>query len=230
MTGLDGAVATLCERVEGLLAQHSSTPRKRILIALAGVPGSGKTTISTALMEELQRRNMQNIMVVPMDGFHLSKAALSQLDDPGLAFRKRGAPFTFDVVSLLRLVGELSQMPVTLDGEPENVIRVPSFDHAKKDPVPDDIQVSSSVKVVIIEGNYTLLDLPPWSEISNCVDEKWFVDAPPAAAKERLVARHLQAGIESTREAAAIRAEDNDIPNGNLIRRKLIKPDVTILN
>lgn len=59
---------------------------------------------------------------------------------------------------------------------------------------------------------------------------RWFVDVPAETARERLVARHLLAGIESCGETAAARAEDNDIPNGDLIRSKLIKPDVRILN
>lgn len=47
-------------------------------------------------------------------------------------------------------------------------------------------------------------------------------------AKRRLVARHLQAGIETLYEAAALRAEDNDLVNGDLIRANLIKPDVIV--
>ncbi|KAH8658117.1 phosphoribulokinase/uridine kinase [Xylariales sp. PMI_506] len=200
------------------------------MIALAGAPGSGKSTISAALVQTLQQRDIRDVMVVPMDGFHLRKAALAELDDPVLAFRKRGAPFTFDVDSLLEHVRAIKQMPVTLEGEPVKRISVPSFDHAKQDPVPDDIHISSTVKVVIIEGNYTLLNEDPWSNVSKLVDERWFVDVPPDVAKERLVTRHIHAGIESTREGAIIRAEDNDIPNGDLIRSKLIRPDVLISN
>jgi hypothetical protein len=48
--------------------------------------------------------------------------------------------------------------------------------------------------------------------------------------KDRLAARHLAAGIESSYEAAVRRAETNDIPNGEMIRSLLIKPDVVIEN
>lgn len=59
---------------------------------------------------------------------------------------------------------------------------------------------------------------------------RWFVDAPLQVVKDRLAQRHLAAGIETSALAAAKRAEENDIPNGELIRKLLIKPDVTIEN
>lgn len=59
---------------------------------------------------------------------------------------------------------------------------------------------------------------------------RWFVDVPPGIVRDRLAARHIAAGIEATYEAAVQRAETNDIPNGEMIRSLLIKPDVTIRN
>jgi hypothetical protein len=44
------------------------------------------------------------------------------------------------------------------------------------------------------------------------------------------VQRHLAAGIEISAAAATKRAEENDIPNGELIRSLLIQPDVIIEN
>jgi hypothetical protein len=46
-----------------------------------------------------------------------------------------------------------------------------------------------------------------------------FVDVPPAIAKRRLIERHIFAGIEKIRDVAAARVEENDIENGNLIRK-----------
>ncbi len=61
---------------------------------------------------------------------------------------------------------------MTLSDEPHLAIRVPSFDHAVQDPVHDDIYISSSDRIVILEGNYLLLDEPPWNTIADLVDEK----------------------------------------------------------
>jgi putative protein kinase ArgK-like GTPase of G3E family len=59
--------AKLMERVERLLTQQKlRSPRQRTLIALAGVPGSGKTTLSDALIKELRRNGNSDVAVLPM--------------------------------------------------------------------------------------------------------------------------------------------------------------------
>ena len=59
---------------------------------------------------------------------------------------------------------------------------------------------------------------------------RWFVDTSRHIAKHRIAKRHLNAGIEHTQRAAEERAEENDLPNGDLIRAKLVMPDVVIVN
>jgi pantothenate kinase len=140
----------------------------------------------------------------------------------------------------------LKRTPVTIDEE-EVFVPAPSFDHAAKDPVEGGILISSRARLVIVEGNYTLLKQTPWSQITDMCDERfvvivsfavserltsnrWFVDAPVDVVRDRLAQRHLAAGIETSVEAAIARAEENDIPNGELIRSLLVKPDVIIQN
>ncbi|PNP86640.1 hypothetical protein FNYG_00030 [Fusarium nygamai] len=224
-------IGKLIERVERLLAQQKlCSPTQRILIGLAGVPGSGKTTISDALIKELKKNGISDVAVLPMDGFHYTRTTLSSFEDPDEAFRRRGAPFTFDAAALLDLVALLKKIPVTTDNEPEIITKAPGFDHARKDPIPNAIEISSRARVIIIEGNYVLLDQDPWSRISTLVDDKWFVDVPVDIARERLASRHLKARIETTIEAAIKRADENDIPNGEYIRSHLVEPNVRIIN
>ena len=59
-------ILDLVRRVEKLLLRQASDPRQRILVALAGVPGSGKSTVSNALITELASRGVQNVAVIPM--------------------------------------------------------------------------------------------------------------------------------------------------------------------
>lgn len=93
------------------------------------------------------------------------------MEDPGRAFERRGAPFTFDVHALIKLIKKVRTTPVTPLDEPTLAIRAPSFDHAVQDPVQEDIYLSSSDRIVILEGNYVLLNEAPWSHIAELVDE-----------------------------------------------------------
>lgn len=155
--------------------------------------------------------------LVPMDGFHLTRAQLAAMPDPDNAFARRGAAFTFDAPAYRSLVQQLRQ-PIT----PESgTIRAPSFDHAVKDPVADDVSIGRGVRIVVFEGLYVAMSGGEWGEASQLMDEIWFVEVDEARAKERLVARHLASGIEKDREAAGKRAESNDLVNGREILSRL---------
>lgn len=68
-----------------------------------------------------------------------------------------------------------------------------------------------------------------WSLV--LIKSRWFVDAPVTKIRDRIARRHLAAGIEPTMRAALHRAEENDVPNGAMIRAMLIDPlDVVIEN
>ena len=72
-------------------------PGGRFLLGICGPPGSGKSTISGRLGADL------GAPVVPMDGFHLTNAALDRI---GLRDVK-GAPQTFDAKAFVAAVAEL---------------------------------------------------------------------------------------------------------------------------
>lgn len=56
--------AILQERLLSLL--NNSLPNRRIVIALAGVPGSGKSTIAATLLAHLDRIGICDVVVAPM--------------------------------------------------------------------------------------------------------------------------------------------------------------------
>lgn len=63
---LHAAILDLVKRTKELLSRQASNPAQRMLVALAGVPGSGKSTVSDALLAELAARNIKDVAVVPM--------------------------------------------------------------------------------------------------------------------------------------------------------------------
>lgn len=168
-------------------------------------------------------------MAVPMDGFHLTRAQLSAMPDPERAHARRGAEFTFDGAAFLALVNSL-RAPV--DEASSVAVLAPSFDHAVKDPVADSIVIGPRQRIVIFEGNYVCLDKEPWRTASDAqhMDERWFVDVDFAVARKRLIKRHVAAGIAADAEAAAARADENDLVNGAEIVAGLVAIDETIVS
>ncbi|WP_281859097.1 AAA family ATPase [Litoreibacter halocynthiae] len=169
----------------------------RRLIAVAGPPASGKSTLAEQLADILP-----GAAVVPMDGFHLDNDVLSER---GLLGRK-GAPQTFDAPGFVDLV-EALRAPVTLS--------YPTFDRSRDRVVPDGGEVKADRKTVIVEGNYLLLDSTPWDQLHKLWDVSIFLDVPLDVLRERLLQRWRDHGYS---EAEALtKAELNDLPNAQVV-------------
>ncbi|KAJ1674183.1 hypothetical protein EV182_003794 [Spiromyces aspiralis] len=161
-----------------------------------------------------------------MDGFHLYRAQLDMMDDPKLAHRRRGAHWTFDGQGFVDLIERIVR-------EPGETMLAPTFDHAEKDPRPDDIAVRPEHCMVILEGLYLQLkSLSPWSKLPELVDEAWWIESRDLdAVKERLVVRYLEAGMTESREKAIFRIDDSDRLNGTFIlQNRISDPDYIIYN
>lgn len=205
--------------------QNDTEKPRRIIIAMAGAPGSGKTTVAqnvaALITKERASELSPKVVVVGMDGFHLTRAVLEKMPNSEEAFVRRGAPWTFDAEGVVALVKKCKS------GINET-ISAPSFDHAVKDPVADGVIIPSGTEIVLFEGLYLLLDTEPWCQISNMADERWFVDVSPEIAKERVAARHVAAGIEPDLASGRRRVESNDEINGRYINEHSKRRDVVI--
>ena len=102
--------------------------------------------------------------------------------------------------------------------------RFPTFDHALKDPVDDGIELLPEHDIVMVEGLYVCLDLEPWKEAASSFDDRWVITVDEETARERIVARHLAAGIAATRLEALLRAETSDLPSEYQADRSLSYP------
>ena len=187
----------------GLLASHP----QRILIGLAGLPGSGKSTVAAQLADAVNAQAGPGTAVaLGMDGFHLSKAQLALFADPQAALTRRGSPWTFDPQAL----GE--RLHALRGGA---AVSWPGFEHGVGDPVPDAVQIAPATRLVLVEGLYLLHSGHGWS-LSDQFDERWFLDVPMDVAMNRLITRHMRANGHS-RAVAEARLAVNDRLNAEIV-------------
>ena len=174
---------------------------RRSLTALAGAPGSGKSTLADKIANRLNEADPHSAAVFPMDGFHLDDGVLEPL---GWRPRK-GAPHTFDALGFSYMLGRLA------DGTED--VTTPVFDR--------DLEISragariipKSVRHVIVEGNYLLLDAPIWADLADRFATTVFLEVPMAVLTMRLSKRWAWMP-EADRKA---KLEENDLPNARTV-------------
>jgi pantothenate kinase len=180
----------------------------RRLLGLCGPPAAGKSVLARALVDGINLRlGTDTAAYLPLDGFHLSNRQLERL---GLTDRK-GSPPSFDAYGYAALLRRIRAVP-----PPGHDVYVPDYDRTLHEPVAARHVVRPGVRLVLTEGNYLGLDAPGWREAAELLDELWYVDAPDELRERRLRERHQ--GNGSSAERARSRIEDNDRPNGELVK------------
>lgn len=193
-----GEVDALADRLAARATGHA-----RFVVALAGPPGAGKSTLAAALVAALEQRAPGEVALVAMDGFHLDNAVLAAR---GLLARK-GAPETFDVLGYREALVRIRA------GSGE--VAVPVFDRELDLARAGAAVVGPHHRIIVTEGNYLLLDLPPWDGLGHLFDHTVFLAVPKDVLHQRLLRRWLDHGLAP--EAAAARAEGNDMVNARLV-------------
>lgn len=109
-------------------------------------------------------------------------------------------------------------------------VYAPSFDHAKKDSVERDIEISPDATIVIIEGLYLSLDRESWRSAAGLMDELWFITIDCEIARSRLMERHVESGIVPDLETAAHRVSSTDLLNAvDILQNRLPAQEVISL-
>ncbi|MGV1827209.1 nucleoside triphosphate hydrolase [Agrobacterium vitis] len=185
----------------------------RFVIAIAGPPGAGKSTLSEALRETLIARG-ETAEILPMDGFHMDNGILEQR---GLLKRK-GAPETFDVRGFLDIV-----TAVKAGGEE---VLVPVFDRDRELAIASARPIAPETRFILVEGNYLLLDRAPWTRLQRCFDLTVFVGPPLEVLEQRLRDRWVHYGLDEA--AITWKLNGNDLPNGRLVIEASRPADISV--
>ena len=185
---------------------------QRRILGLCGAPGSGKSTVSAALLDALG----SDAALVPMDGYHLSNEVLI---DHGSRDRK-GALDTFDAGGYVSLLKRLHQ-------QREEVVYAPRFHREIEESIAAEIAIHRDTPLVITEGIYLLMTEGPWAEVRTLLDEAWFITPGEEVRQERLIARHIAYGKDP--QAARDWALGTDERNAQRVNATAPRADLVIL-
>ena len=179
-----------------LLRDRARDHDGRLMVAIAGPPASGKTTLAA----DLAKRLGQGARVVPMDGFHFDDAVLTARGHQS----RKGAPHTFDVAGLAHCLTRIRA------GEE---VAIPIFDRSLELARAAADVVGARDRIILVEGNYLLLDQAPWTSLAGLFDYRVLVTAPLDLLTRRLVARWQHYG----RQDAEAWIQGNDLPNARTV-------------
>lgn len=215
MTGTAIAIdlAGLADQIRDRLAFSGG----RLVVAIAGAPGSGKSTVAERLADMLNARQEGTAAVLPMDGFHYDDLYLV----PAGMRPRKGAPDTFDIGGFRHLLQRLRS-------QDEPFVAVPVFDRSLEIARAGARMIPAGVPVIVTEGNYLLLRQGMWPDLLALFDVTVLIDVPEAVLRARLVARWKHYGL--TTEETTRKLDDNDLPNGRLIASTSATPDFLLRN
>jgi pantothenate kinase len=163
--------------------REKAASHERFMVAIAGAPGSGKSTLGHNLKVELEADG-ESAIVVPMDGFHFDDIILNQRGHRP----RKGAPFTFDVRGFEVLLKRIRAR--------EEEIAIPVFDRTLELAKAGADIVDPAARFILIEGNYLLLKESPWDRLKPLFDFSVFIDVPKAELERRLIQRWLDHGFD----------------------------------
>ena len=201
------------------LAELHTEKHSRILVMLAAPPGAGKSTL-VGFLEKLAKDVCpgKKIQAIGMDGFHRRQeyllshtVSVNGREIPMVNIK--GAPVTFDLERLRKKTVELTE---------GNLCSWPRYDRLLHNPVEDAITIDADI--VLLEGNYLLLDMDGWRELSDCADYTISLSADERLLRERLVRRRIATGVE--KKAAEEFVDFSDMANVRLCLEKTKKADL----
>ncbi len=205
----DKEIADIFEPLLKKLTEIHKEKGRRVLVFLAAPPGAGKSTLASFL-EHMSKESekYEELQAIGMDGFHrrqeyLKAHTLIREGKEISMVEVKGTPETFDLEKLENAIKMVLN---------EKSCGWPAYDRLLHNPVEDAITVNAGI--VILEGNYLLLDTEGWKELSSYADYTISISADEKMLRERLITRRIASGHEE--ESAAAFVDFSDMYNVRL--------------
>jgi pantothenate kinase len=205
------------------LLSHS-TAGSRLVVGIAGPPGSGKSTFAAILAAVINSLHETKVaVVVGQDGWHYPNAYLethttSIREDEILLRKIKGMPQTFDVTALRDFLARLKSQPEA---------SFPVYSRAVHDPLTDAGTINANHKIILVEGNYLLLQRPGWIDLRACFDLTIFLSTSQDVLLDGLRRRHLLGGKNP--QSIESHLLTVDLPNFHLVTSESASADIQVV-
>lgn len=193
---------------------------RRVLMFLAAPPGAGKSTL-LRFLQYLAEKNgdCAPVTAIGMDGFHrYQEYLLTHTTVRGgeriPMVKVKGAPETFDLERLKERIGRVAA------GE---ACGWPEYDRLLHNPREDAIRIEGDL--ILLEGNYLLLDRPGWRDLRAYADYTVRLEAKEDFLRRRLIDRRIRTGVDP--EEAARFVDYSDMANVRICLRESTEADLT---
>ncbi len=202
------------------LSAMQEEENRRIIVLLSAPPAVGKSTLAEFLSYlSGTRSDLTELQAVGMDGFHFHNEYLNshsiERDGQLISLKSiKGAPETFDIDHLTNKILSMK----------EGNILFPYYDRTIHDVREDAITIEKSI--ILIEGNYLLLDEEKWKELKQYADYSIRISASPELLHERLVTRKMMGG--TSREDAEDFYQNSDRRNVERVLKHSISGDLNL--
>lgn len=163
--------------------------KRRIIVFLAAPPAVGKSTLA-ALFETIGKEDSDQptLQSLGMDGFHHYQSYILKhtvnIQGQMVPMKSvKGCPESFDYERFYDLIQKAKQ---------QDTLLWPYYNRKLHDVEDDQIEVNA--QILLIEGNYLLLDEAPWNQLSSLCDDSIFISTSTDAVKKRLIQRKVMGG------------------------------------
>jgi pantothenate kinase len=204
-----------------LLNKIAGTPR--FVIGIGGPPACGKSAFTSLLSAVCCAVAAAPIAAaVSLDGWHYPNQYLDThtLVRNGVEVplrRVKGGPASFDSGAALAFLKLIRTEPR---------LAYPTYSRILHDPLPDGAWIEPHHHLILMEGNYLLVDQAPWDAFAALFDLSIFLTAPRAELIHSLRERHLRGGKDSA--AVEKHMQFSDYPNMDLITQHSRAADITV--
>jgi len=187
-------------------------PAGRMIVGIGGPPACGKSAFASLLSAVCcAAAGVPVAAAIGLDGWHYPNEYLDShtvlRDGQEIPLRRlKGGPLSFDVPAVLAFLDQARALPD---------LAYPLYSRELHDPLPGAGQLSANQRLLLVEGNYLLLDLPPWDAFATRFDLTISISAPREVFVMALRERHLRGG----KPPAAVEQHMNfsDLPNIDLV-------------